>query len=608
MPQKLDRVANSAKSITLADSPYTLIEGHFNVIDVNTAGGNVRVNLPNADYPIKVNKTSGDSYLVTLYVAGTQIGEIAGERSSVTVEAGQITKDEPWYPYDMIVGIAGVSGDGGEVIAKNKYGKCLSSSWRGVAGTADSTVTNVAIAAHTPGTPFKLKMHGTFKATDEIVFTDIPYVSLDCDGCLESDGLLGTEYILAFKSTSIYTNQKHDIRIAKIDGNREANGILMQNGYANVIHGIDFQSCLNAMTIKNVNTWSELNVVRECTFTDNTIGVNFEPGATSSYYSFVNTQLLYNGFNVGSGTISNAYGVYIPTNAKVENATWIGNRFWTKTVDGTAIAIYLAGSMNRSGLNGLVIENFDPTGVTGISFAAGCTTPSILNYETYQSLGGGAVAISSVDPIPSICNFLPVSRIQHTVSADGTYLILAATAINGIYSIEWISSGRNHKLLFSAQAHAYSTGTLTKISEHIYNSQPVIDDVRLLKKSDSSKVYLAITLGNRNGSGTFAISNFESHYGQIGPNWYVPLVAPAGTETQLAIFYDGLYKGSGSSTGTGSEQTIAHGLAAIPTGCKAWITYLVGSRYVTEFVPFDATNIYPTVTSSLAYTWGIGAV
>lgn len=65
------------------------------------------------------------------------------------------------------------------------------------------------------------------------------------------------------------------------------------------------------------------------------------------------------------------------------------------------------------------------------------------------------------------------------------------------------------------------------------------------------------------------------------------------------------YENSGSSTGTGSEQTIAHGLAAIPVGCKAWIKYLVGARYITEMIPFDATNIYPTVASGVAYEWRI---
>lgn len=78
---------------------------------------------------------------------------------------------------------------------------------------------------------------------------------------------------------------------------------------------------------------------------------------------------------------------------------------------------------------------------------------------------------------------------------------------------------------------------------------------------------------------------------------------PTGTKMWGNVGYP--TESSGPSTGTGSEQTIAHGLAAIPTGCKAWIKYLVGSRYITEMVPFDATNVYPTVTSGLAYEWRI---
>ena len=83
-----------------------------------------------------------------------------------------------------------------------------------------------------------------------------------------------------------------------------------------------------------------------------------------------------------------------------------------------------------------------------------------------------------------------------------------------------------------------------------------------------------------------------------------------GTPTNL--HYSGwrgsLSESAGSSTGTGSEQTIAHGLAAIPTGCKAWIKieYPVGSgRYITKDIPFDATNVYPTVDNGVAFEWGI---
>jgi len=124
MGQKLTRYATTEKAITLADSPYTA-SPNFNCIKVNTAGGNVRVNLPVVDYPIDVIKTSSDAYIVTIWVGGTQIGEVAGELSVVTVENAEVTKDEPWYPYDVIVGIAGVSGDGGEVIAKDRFGHVI---------------------------------------------------------------------------------------------------------------------------------------------------------------------------------------------------------------------------------------------------------------------------------------------------------------------------------------------------------------------------------------------------------------------------------------------------------------------------------------------------
>lgn len=129
------------KEITLADTPYTLSLG-YNCVKVDTTGGNVRVNLPNVNYPIDVIKTSSDSYIVTVWVAGTQKATVSGESSVVTVEDGEVTVDEHWYPYDVIVGIAGVSGDGGEVLAKDRFGRVIA---RGVAGTDDASVIQAAI-------------------------------------------------------------------------------------------------------------------------------------------------------------------------------------------------------------------------------------------------------------------------------------------------------------------------------------------------------------------------------------------------------------------------------------------------------------------------------
>ncbi len=58
-------------------------------------------------------------------------------------------------------------------------------------------------------------------------------------------------------------------------------------------------------------------------------------------------------------------------------------------------------------------------------------------------------------------------------------------------------------------------------------------------------------------------------------------------------------KSSGSSTGTGSEQTIAHGLASAPS--KAYI-YIPSTGEMVG-VASDATNIYPNIPSSIAYYW-----
>lgn len=132
------------KEITLADTPYTLSVG-FNCVKVDTTGGNVRVNLPNVNYPIDVIKTSSDSYIVTVWVAGVQKATVSGELSKITIENAEVTQDEPWYPYDAIVGIAGVSGDGGDVLAKDRYGRVIAGG-RGVAGTDDLNVFQAALS------------------------------------------------------------------------------------------------------------------------------------------------------------------------------------------------------------------------------------------------------------------------------------------------------------------------------------------------------------------------------------------------------------------------------------------------------------------------------
>lgn len=66
---------------------------------------------------------------------------------------------------------------------------------------------------------------------------------------------------------------------------------------------------------------------------------------------------------------------------------------------------------------------------------------------------------------------------------------------------------------------------------------------------------------------------------------------------------------SGDSTGTGSEQTIAHGLGVTPKKVGAYATEdPAGTVFVWKAatIPLggaDATNIYITVTSGKDFTW-----
>jgi len=127
-------------SITFSDSPYT-VPFDFSEINVSTAGGNVQVNVP-VNRKIIINKTSSDNHIIDVYAEDVQIGELDGEYSSVIIENGKIIKDVPWFPYGVIVGVAGTAGDGGEILAKNRYGKTI---FRGIANEDDSDVLEDAI-------------------------------------------------------------------------------------------------------------------------------------------------------------------------------------------------------------------------------------------------------------------------------------------------------------------------------------------------------------------------------------------------------------------------------------------------------------------------------
>jgi hypothetical protein len=89
----------------------------------------------------------------------------------------------------------------------------------------------------------------------------------------------------------------------------------------------------------------------------------------------------------------------------------------------------------------------------------------------------------------------------------------------------------------------------------------------------------------------------------IADNSFTGTVTVAGTATNR-IFdrNDGfITKNSGDSTGTGAEQTVAHGLAGTPTKVALWDIESAAGPYQSSAA--DATNIYVTAGNGLDWGW-----
>ena len=587
---KQHQIRNSPVSISYASTApshaYT-VPANISEVNVNTAGGNVRVNLPNTDRTIVINKTSSDSYLVTLYVAGTQIGEIAGERSSVVIESGQITKDEPWYPYDAIIGIAGVSGDGGEVIARDCHDRRI---YTGVANISDESAFVACILNdydHIYGV-------GDFKFSTPLSVHNRSFVDFELHGTISlSPGFIGDEVIMMY-GDSYSQCQHNNIYVNSVIGNDIIDGILLQDAFMCEVRNSKVQHCLSGVTIKNENKWSEYNTIRRVLTESCLIGFNFIPSAGGGTGSFCNTIIDQCASNIST---DNSYGICLNSGSAMSNSFIRSYRAWIANGVSGATGIKLLGNSLNLVIDNYTCENFNTLLQATALYLGTYGRPIIRNFES--------IGINDFVGYVPQCN---IDAWRIPIITNGTYLVEFGNCISGNYTFSWSSTGREHHIAAHVNELQYTGGDLVKLSETRAGTR-VISAISIYKNASGSTLYLTITIAGLSGESGYLYIKKEDHsplgYGCC-PS-FLPTALPGGS-ILLDNIINGILENYGSSTGTGSEQTIAHGLAAIPTGCRAWVTYLVNGRYVTEMIAFDATNIYPTVTSGLAYTWGIGAV
>jgi hypothetical protein len=602
---KQHQIRNSPVSITFANSPYT-VPANISEVNVDTTGGNVRVNLPNTDRTIVINKTSSDSYLVTLFVAGTQIGEIAGERSSVIVESGQITKDEPWYPYDMIVGIAGASGDGGEIIAKNKFGKCLSSNWRGVAGTDDSAILNIVFAI---GGHMYLKRSSDFLLTSGLIV--FPNTIIESDfATLKMKAASNINTILTINSDNV------SLRGLIIDSNKANNTA----GEQQVLIGGKKNIVLEYNTFKNsyehgVVVYNNVGDVGNITILHNQFSGNNKCGLRLSSYGsnvLADGNTFRNNCTVGD-LIGDIYAV-----SRTKELIITNNRIYDTAVGNVGnynvAGVHIRGILDRrvdilhnmidnAGCIGILTSTHNPTvgSITGSlnvvdNTVGNCTSNGIYIEDCRAERVSGNRCFRNRIGIGVAGTTLVQESKECSVSENNCYenfghgiaLSEHCTAIANICK----NNGTD-----PAFAGYFRAGMLCTVPNIVAIGNKLIDDQTVPTQQYGISNWDGLGVGGQYGK--FELNIFS---GNVVAPFY--LNTDVGNKFRLNEGYN--TENSGSSTGTGSEQTIAHGLAAIPTGCKAWIRYPISATvYAEKEVDMDATNIYPKVKTGLAYDWRV---
>jgi hypothetical protein len=631
-------VRSVEKSLTLADSPYTVLPYIYNVIKVNTTGGNVRVNLPTVDYPIDVIKTSSDAYIVTIWVGGTQVGEVAGELSVVTIENAEVTVDEPWYPYDAIVGIAGVSGDGGEVLAKDRYGRVISGG-RGVAGTDDGTILS-----------WLLTLGGVVQYRDDLT-SSVNLVLSD------NSSLIGNNhsFIHLSDTAKFVLGNNIAIRNSKIKLLPSHRRNWMSATSVSGISIIDSEYDGNDDAIGNISLVADKSMasfslcsdilVSRCTFHDsNGTGLNVLDSDTvrvldCDFYNMIGYTL---------------YGGYSPnTNAalftnRCSNLQFINN--YCKDIDDNAVAIiscHNAIMSNNVCENCITMAQVEDVGaakcenvdiienVAGPGSIYGITLGSPYGYPFSNVLVEGnkfyCIANSPAAPWVAKAAIYFGYNGGENVRFVGNTFICDSWVVYGLDSLVLSGMEFENNLFHGSYGGVAARIIFAPIANSIWNHNvvrssavyPVVS--RMMWVQASGNHFHGNSFFGTTGSPAISVlsdNTFnENTFDVIG----IDLTGLSGIILDGNIFSSGATitapgincvrrnygfptDASGSSTGTGSEQPIPHGLAAIPVGCKAWIKieYPIGSgRYITKDIPYDVTSVYPTVDNGVAYEWGI---
>lgn len=309
---------------------------------------------------------------------------------------------------------------------------------------------------------------------------------------------------------------------------------------------------------------------------------------------------------------------------------------------GTYGCIYCKGSMDLSAkltidvathqFLSLIFENFECTmndnvilidgGVTSKNWFGRLIGGGIqTSHATYSSaaiklvnVAYGTVKIGRLQPtVPVVPNSVGVHILGD--AAGCLFNTIQVTALAGYetgYLIESTPSGfANANTFYDTVMYDVVTGTkminngINTSGNHFFNIQieGTSNTLYGFYNQDEANIYYGCATIDM-PVGTLADFYTNALTGNNRPRLYGCQASKSLISGSFIHFATTLYitENSGTSSGTGSEQTIAHGLSATPN--RVYLTPSAsGITVINENKAADATNIYPIVTSGKAYYW-----
>lgn len=517
--------------------------------------------------------------------------------------------------YDAIVYI-----EGSEVVAEDANGRKIAS---GVAGTDDAAVFQAAVDVLDSAGHGELCVgSGIFDIANTIYYSS-PLV-------ISGHGTI----IKPSANVIFYIN----------DQSRKAGGIAGDR-----ITGITFDGSLTTNTdyICIKREMAHVSITDDCVFLllkgtaleyTKCWGSNIEGGQMSSVGS--NSLIIYKDGFAGVSTYAVIDNVTIERWDDVPDVPFIDNQ--SASLDVLVNSCYSEGgspflntSINHTGrifVNGGTYANiycasFNVGSITIIGanheFATGGTLVNlIVDYSSASIIGVNGIQsakLASTSAVGSTlnitdCHIRTYSDCLVNINANNVNLVVSGGSCMIIPSVVTVSGGKWGTTLITGGNVAYCTHTIYDLSNA--EVARVVDVVIGTPAFDSNATYDYI-----NAVGVTNLSVSNSTFLSYSTNQPKYVIETGGTAQQVhdnvigalipsslvsddpkTLWYSNVgypTDNTGSSTGTGSEQTIAHGLVSAPSRVVIEIPSIGYKGSCTS----DATNIKPRVKSGLAFNW-----